>query len=86
MHMFFVPAEGGNQYCVEDWGWRPDPGQTDAKPNREEPYQTIAACDGIMMARAAFKEAVKERPRNLILLRQGMRVILDSQRLEDGSI
>ncbi|OCC05286.1 hypothetical protein BA190_10305 [Labrys sp. WJW] len=74
MHMFFSPRAGGLNYCVEDWGRVGEKGRR---------YETIAACDGIMMARRAFGVAVEERPRNHILLRHGCRVVQDSENPED---
>lgn len=74
MHGFFSPSPSGLMYCVEDWG------RTDEK---EGGYHTIAACDGIMMARRAFGVAVEEHPHKRILLRHGAMVILNSENPED---
>ncbi len=69
MHMFFNPGPNGLRYCVEDWGRVDEP---------EKEYVTIAACDGILMARRAFGAACEEYPHKRILLRHGMRVVLSS--------
>ncbi|MGJ4857086.1 hypothetical protein ACN6KF_003070 [Labrys sp. La1] len=74
MHMFFRPRPGGLNYCVEDWGHVHEP---------EKDYETIAACDGILMARRAFGAAVEEHPHKRILLRHGMRVVLSSENFSE---